>query len=207
MALATEIDKIRANPGEYLTEACVLALGAFLFGYRVTNTGHTALLDELTRSFEGPDQADACTRAYLGAATTERALRNVLDVLDVLLAAAPEAECQSGINPQHGFVSFVRDAIMSGRTGLVFAEPTVDWCANYWKGFLAGIAEVDATAAVREREQFEAFERWLAARYDQAQVPWYALIRVYEGADLSGLRAFVSLWDEFQNQSSSQTAT
>jgi hypothetical protein len=37
IGLASVIDAIRKNPGECLTEACVLAFGAFLFGYRMAN--------------------------------------------------------------------------------------------------------------------------------------------------------------------------
>lgn len=198
MELASVIDTIRKNPGEYLTEACVLALGAFLFGYRMANGNCAPILHELTRRFEGPDQADACTRAYLSARNTEHALRRVLEALGSMLAAEPALAGSSPASAQLGFVELVRDPIVSGRTGMVLAEPTVDWCANFWKGFLAGLDEVDPTAALHERERFEAFEQWLAERYAQSGASWYAMIRVFEGADLSGLRAFVALWEEFR---------
>ncbi|WP_437952086.1 hypothetical protein WME98_16035 [Sorangium sp. So ce296] len=192
------IDTIRKNPGECLTEACVLALGAFLFGYRMANGNVAPILYELARRFEGPDQADACTRAYLSARNTEHALRRVLEALSLMLAAEPALAGSSPASAQLGFVELVRDPIVSGRTGMVFAEPTVDWCANFWKGFLAGLDEVDPTAALHERERFEAFEQWLAERYAQSGASWYAMIRVFEGADLGGLRAFVALWEEFR---------
>ncbi|WP_157907236.1 hypothetical protein [Sorangium cellulosum] len=198
MGLVNVIDAIRRDPGEYLTEACVLALGAFLFGYRMVNENCAPVLRELTRRFEGADQADACTRAYLSDRNTERALRRVLEALGSMLAAEPALAGSRPANTQLGFMELVRDPIVSGRTGMVFAEPTVDWCANFWKGFLAGLDEVDPTAALQERERFDAFEQWLAERYAQSGASWYAMIRVFEGADLSGLRAFVALWEEFR---------
>ena len=96
MRLSYEIEKIRENPGEHLTEACVLSLGAFLAGYRLTDAGYAATLDALTR---------------------------------------------------------------------------------------------------------RAFEQWLGERFSHPRAPWYALIRVYEGHDLDGLRGFISQWDEFEGSS------
>lgn len=201
MRLSYEIEKIRENPGEHLTEACVLSLGAFLAGYRLTDAGYAATLDALTRRFEGSVSADACTRAYLTSTTSERALRRVLDELSSMLAAAPEPESRPGPYAGHGFVDHVREPIVSGRTGLVFFVPTVIWCANYWKGFLAGLSASDPAAAARERARFRAFEQWLGERFSHPRAPWYALIRVYEGHDLDGLRGFISQWDEFERSS------
>lgn len=198
MRLSYEIEKIRENPGEHLTEACVLALDAFLVGYRMTDAGCTATLDELTRRIEGPDQANACTRAYLASATSERALRRVLDELASMLAVAPEPGSRPGFFAGQGFVESVREAIVSGRPGMVFGEPTLVWCANYWKGFLAGMAATDPAAAEYQRARLEAFEQWLGERFGHPRAPWYAMIRVYRGAELDGLRGLVSLWDEFQ---------
>lgn len=100
MGLAREISRIRDNSGEYLTESCVLALQAFLAGYRIKDAGCFATLDELTRRFQGPSAADACTRAYLSFETSERALRAVLDTLSSLLTEKgdPASRVREGID-------------------------------------------------------------------------------------------------------------
>lgn len=197
MQLAREVDLIRSEPTQYLTEACVIAFGAFLSGYQMTDAGSKRVLDKLAATFEGPQGADACTRAYLSSSNSRGALERVLDSLAEALRSAPESESTRGLAADLGFVELVRAAIVGGRPGMVFAEPTVLWCANYWMGFIAGLGSVDPEAAARERSKLDRFEQWLRRRYECFGAPWYAMIRIYGGADLHGLRLLISSWDEF----------
>ncbi len=83
---------------------------------------------------------------------------------------------------------------------MVLAEPTMEWLGNYASGYLSGLEAVNVAAAIRQRQAFEDFERWLRHTYDAEGAPWYAIIRVYWGACTGGLEKFIELWDEHRRE-------
>lgn len=197
MTLYRAITQIRHDPSSVLSTPCVLALGAFLFGYKTADAGVGGLLSELDREFVGPESADACTRAFLSSSTSEEGLSKVLAVLERLLVHAQECRPSPGPGARTDVVSFVREPIEHQRPAMVLAEATPDWLYNYSQGYEFGLGVVNAPLAATQRSQFHQFEAWLQERYQHASARWYAIIRVYEGACESGVARFVELWDEF----------
>lgn len=193
------VSRLNSDPRSLLTDECVLALGAFLSGYRHANGTIGALLARLTERFPGPEQAAACTRAYLTMSDTRAALQAVLSALGDELSHAEAAGVRAAGSalPEHTFVEALRGAIVDGRPCMFLREPTVVCMADYGRGYVAGITSVDPVSGASQELQLRQFESWLRTWYGGLHAPWYGLIRVHEGACELGLRRFLELWDSF----------
>ncbi|MDH5492134.1 MAG: hypothetical protein OEY14_09285 [Myxococcales bacterium] len=198
MDLHQTVQSLGKSPLDYLDSECPLALGAFLFGYKTVDAGAGPVMDEFLRRIPGPDQADGCTRGYLAYGAGTAGFRRTVEILQETVEQLQPRPVAS-MAAKYAFIEAVRDPIESGKTGMAFAEPTVVWLANYYRGFLAGLASVAPASAREATASLHRFETWLRRRYQQPITSWHGLIRVFEGAAEHGLRRFVELWDEFES--------
>lgn len=202
MNLLEQLQSLKDKPFVWLTEPCVLALGAFLFGYKGANSAINGLLERAAHAFASSAEADVCSRAYLSNARSDEALHAVLTTLIEMVETSPTTTVTEVFGPagETHIVQFVREALLSGRTGMVLLEPTISWFANYVSGHTTGLRTVNPDLAESQADSFKRFERWLRERYGESTAAWYAVLRVYEGADIHGLRRFIELWDEWKGQ-------
>lgn len=198
MRLAEELTVIRDAPCERLTEPSVLALGAFLFGYKMADGGVGHLLKEAAARYPGKSDLDAASLADLSHSNTRDALETLINLLFDL--GVNNMMASDGPGGRMHVVDLVRPPITSGRTGMVLLEPTVAWFANYARGHTAGLEALQSPLARQQEESFERFERQVREDYGHPAARWYAILRVYEGADLHGLRRFLELWDHCSAQ-------
>lgn len=194
MRLAEELTVIRNAPHERLTEPSVLALGAFLFGYKMADAGPRDLLTEAAARYPGKTDLDAASLAYLSHSNTQGALEKLVELLFDL--GANDVVPLAGPGGNMHVVDLVRTPIASGKTGMVLLEPTVTWLANYTRGHTAGLEALQLPLAKQQAASFERFERQLREDYAHPAATWHAILRVYEGADLHGLKRFLDLWDQ-----------
>jgi hypothetical protein len=199
MTFVEQLELLRDNPASLLTERCVLALGAFLFGYRAANAGIGGLLEQASATFASSAEADVCSRAYLANRNTEDALAAVVGVL-LENAGAPSKAPASVRGPAAALhvIDFTRESLLTGRTGIVLLEPTIAWFADYVRGHTAGLRDVNPDLSQSQQESLTAFEGWLRDKYGEPTASWVAIVRVYEGADVHGLTRFIELWDEWE---------
>lgn len=195
-SLLTAVQALRTDPRAILTEPCVLAFRAFLSGFKAPCRHMTPLFDAFTAAFEGPSGADACTRVYLAEADSRVAMTRALDTLAGLLESM-ELPAPAGARAPETFIEYVRGPIEQGRPAMALPEPSVTSLADFARGYLWGLRDVDAEVARYQEEELRRFEVWLRAHYQGSPAPWYGLIRVYEGACERGLVRFLDLWDDF----------
>jgi len=190
------------DPLIFLDVPCVLALEPFLHGFMRVDASLDLLTSVLLTRFPGPSQADACTRAYLLAATGSQALMDVLKELKDILRESP-LDVRLRESCPARFIDAVREAIVTKRTGLVFFESTVASLYNHYSGFLWGLRVAAPARAADEEEAMLRFEGWLQSYYGQKPARWHQLLRVFGGACFEGLDKFVELWDRFEAEQSS----
>lgn len=197
MKLIDQLHRLKDKPTSYLTESCVLSLGAFFFGYKMANAGISTALEKAATRYQTSAEGSVCTRAFLLSATSEAALYSVLDAMIEIVGAESEqsTDVRGPVCDTH-IVEFVHDALSSGRTGTVLLEPTMSWFANLVEGHTAGLWSVNPDLARSQTNSLKVFERWLQTRYEEPAASWYAVLRVYGGADIYGLKHFVEMWDE-----------
>jgi len=200
MNFAMAVAQVRKSPLTFLSSENARALGAFFSGYRWVDESAGPILDHLTREFDGPDQADACSRACLASADSRMAFRHVLDRLEQVLMRMGTPSPSSGPRANLSFVASVSDAILQGRPAMVLAEPTVVWMHDYFRGFLVGLSAVRPSESLRQEQRLAAFESWIRSWYGGFRAPWYTIIRVHEGMCEHGLERFLELWAAFEKE-------
>lgn len=201
MDIAIALAQIQEKPSAFLSSECALALEAFLFGYKSADQSVAIILRELATEFEGPEQAGACTLAYLASPDSITSFRRVMAAAEVVLRRVGTPTPVPGPCAEMTLVTVVDDAILQGRPAMVLAEPTVVWMHDFFRGFLVGLSAVRPAAALRQERRLMAFESWLRASYGGASAaPWYGIIRVYEGMCERGLKRFLELWAEFERE-------
>jgi hypothetical protein len=92
----------------------------------------------------------------------------------------------------------VRGPILEGRPALALGEPSVVWLSDYARGHIAGLRALAPDEAERQSRVLQAFDGWIRNHYRGYAAPWWVQIRVFEGAYVEGLKRFVELWDEFE---------
>lgn len=199
-SLVEAIRLIRHDATSLLTYECALSFRAFLGGLQVSDVHVAAIRRSLLEHIDGPDQMDACGRAYLAFRNTREALGFIFHNIESFAHRSESAptEARHEITTV-SFVDSVRDAIMDGHAGTVLGEPTISYLADYASGYNFGLRFVDASAAQSRVQELDAFEAWLQGYYGGVHACWYGLIRVFEGNCESGLRRFVLLWDAFKS--------
>lgn len=175
---------------------CARSLGVFLNGYDNADCGVHDALHALLDTFDGPAQADACTRAYLSYEDSSAAASAVLAALEKLA---------TGVQPEPGpfsnttFVEAIREPILHRRPQIILGDPTVVSLYNYVRGFLCGLEVILPVEAAKQTRALAEFERWLRVKYEAPCAAWYKMIRVYGGTCEAGLERFIELWDEFES--------
>jgi hypothetical protein len=173
----------------------VLALGAFLFGYKMADVSISRVLEDAKSRFVGPEEMDLTSRAYLQYPSTREALVAVIDALLEVLRV--DRSGVKGSAADTHVVELVRESIESGATAMTLLEPTINCLADYCSGHTAGLRAISADVAARQEASLAGFESWLRREYQQPHARWHAILRVYEGAGIDGLRKFIELWDIF----------
>lgn len=199
MNFEATIKDIGVNYEHYLTGQCVLALHGFLSGWTVVDSSVKGAIAKVAESFPGPSAADASTRAYLHCPNTRVALSTLLERLLFVLKSEGSLPPSPGPGARVRFMDFVKEPIMSGRTGMVFAEPTLEWACNFSNGYIAAMNVIDPSCATSEQHALNDFEAWLRLTYGATGAGWYGILRIYEGPCEFGLRRLVELWDEWRS--------
>lgn len=195
-----------------LSSVGVFALEGFLSGFAAANAsvrGHVALT---TAQFHGPEQANACLRAYLETGDEELALERVIAAFFVVDGLSGAARAGDGhlvlntgpdISVSCDFVDLVRLPIQNGHSAMVLGEPTVVRLGDFASGFVHGLSALIPESGKTAQQRLANFELGLQARFGY-DAPWYGLIRAFWGNSDTGLRKFVELWDAYSSPPASR---
>lgn len=189
MDFTTLVGTVRRDPEGYLTELHPMALEGLLSGYSCVDGRVSELLVQLSAEM-GEPQSTAPVFMKVHLTLDDRS------AIDAVLGRIQQRLTTLPIGPVRdcGARSLVLRAIREGRPGMILGEPTVSWLANFLNGYLLALDHADPDAAARERDAMTAFAARVNERYGTATVPWWKLLRVFEGPCESGLRAFASYW-------------
>ena len=172
-----------------------LLIGAWVRGYAYVDRSAANIWRQTACVFAGPDGADAASRVLLSFSSDGAAFDALLCALQ---ATASELDLASEISEQaqQPWLESSCEHLLQ-HPGVILGEPTMERLTSQLDGYLAALDVTFPRRAKAEREQLEAFEKWLQAEHGCPHATWGGIIRAYSGEAEAGLRSFVHAWVEF----------
>lgn len=186
---------LRRRPDHYLECCTAIHLGAFLNGYGWLDISLRMLILELADCFDGPEELDVFSRAYLTVDDARRGVDRVLEHLEQRASAVSEFPTPP-LAEEESFMAAVGPYLRQKRSGVFLGEPTVTCLHHFVRGFLVATAAADPAAGERQARQLADFGRWLGEYYHCGGTQWHRVLRVY-GMETRGIFELPALWDEF----------